>query len=347
MKTRIHLLLIFFSLVFVFAQEPEKYHYRSVLFYNLENLFDTIDNPETWDDEFTPTGSYHWDNRRLSYKLDRIVEVIGDFSPFGHATGADIVGVCEVENALVLQRLTTHGKLGEIGYGYVHEDSPDLRGIDVAFIYKKSSFQPVHFRSHTLFMFNQKKVREYTRDQLAVHGFLDDEEIFFIVNHWPSRRGGEAKTQAYRMAAANLTRRIVDSIVQISSTARIIIMGDMNDDPLNKSIRYGLGTKSEYRDRLTVRLFNPMEELFRRGLGSLAYRDRWHLFDQLLVTPELLWPKPGNYRFWKAGIYMPDYLIQKNGPYKGYPHRTFSRGKYQGGYSDHFPVYLILIKPAG
>ena len=314
------------------------------MFYNVENLFDTIDDPKTLDDSFHPGGKYSWNTERYSTKLDHIARVIGKFGLNGSGNGADIIGLCEVENSQVLFDLLDNPYLRENNYGIIHEDSPDRRGIDVGFIYKRSCFTPIYFQSHPLKIYDEHEFREYTRDQLVIQGLLDGEELFFIVNHWPSRRGGQVKSQPHRKAAARLSRRIVDSIKRESLSSKIIVMGDFNDNPTNSSIKNTLRSSSDFNSMDQQALFNPMGLLYRRGLGSLAYRDHWELFDQIMITSNLI-PNPGkHYFYWKAGIYMPEYLLTQSGRFKMYPFRTYAGGKYQGGYSDHLPVYLILIR---
>ena len=186
--------------------------------------------------------------------------------------------------------------------------------------------------------------KNYTRDQLVVSGILDDESIHFIVNHWPSRSGGVARSKPGRIAAAKLTKRIIDSILRIDPMSKIISMGDLNDNPLDDSLKIILNTQEEKDSLYAGELFNPMESLYKKGHGSLAYRDEWSLFDQILMTPNLTGSINKEYSYWKVGIYNPSFLITQEGPYKGYPFRTYAGGSYTGGFSDHFPVYIALIR---
>ena len=310
----------------------------------MENLFDTKDDPETLDESYMPDGKFQWSHQRYLTKLEHITKVIKGFGPEGGGNGADIVGVCEVENRAVLRDLLSIPIMRDQNYEIIHVDSQDRRGIDVAFIYKSSCFYPINFQNHPLRIYNEDDFREYTRDQLVVQGLLDGEELFFIINHWPSRRGGEIRSKPFRKAAARLTRKLIDSIQKEVSDPKIIIMGDFNDNPLNDSIKITLKTTGNSSDSDQQILFNPMETLFRRGVGSLAYRDRWELFDQIMITSNLLRNNTGQYFYWKAGVYMPEYLLTQTGRFRYYPFRTYAAGKYQGGYSDHLPVYLFLIR---
>lgn len=340
------ILLLFFliSLKSGFSQEKKTYSIRTIAFYNVENLFDTENDTLTFDDDRTPEGKDNWTHDRYDRKITQISKVLSEIGSKVTKTSPDIIGLCEVENKIVVEELINHKNLSDKNYGIIHFDSPDERGIDVALLYKKSVFIPNSFRSHRLLLFNNEGFRDYTRDQLVVSGFLDNEEIHFIVNHWPSRSGGEARSRPNRIAAAALSRRIIDSIIGLNTDAKIISMGDFNDDPINDSFKKVLKTQGKVKNLEESNLFNPMEKLFRKGIGSLAYRDKWNLFDQFYFTGNLISKERETYSFWKTDVYNPSYLLDPKGRYKGYPLRTYAGGSYIGGYSDHFPVYLYLIK---
>ncbi|MDC6352991.1 MULTISPECIES: endonuclease/exonuclease/phosphatase family protein [unclassified Robiginitalea] len=322
---------------------PGHYRIRTLAFYNVENLFDTRDDSLTADDSRTPEGEDRWTEERYRVKLRRIAGVLSDIGRETAMRSPDLIGLCEVENREVLEDLLGQEALRTKGYGVVHYDSPDRRGIDVAFLYKKACFTPIESTSRRLLLYDTRNRRRFTRDQLLVYGALDGEPVYLSVNHWPSRSGGVAATEAYRRAAASLQRDILDSVLRLDPNARFVSMGDYNDDPTDASIRFTLGSGSS-RDSLASReFFNPMEPLFLAGSGSLAYGDRWNLFDQLMFNGN--WFRDTNgYRFWKARVFRPDYLLTSSGPYKGYPFRTYAGGSYQGGYSDHLPVYAFLIR---
>jgi len=315
-----------------------------VAFYNLENLFDTVNDSLTFDDDRTPTGKDNWTKERYSQKIDNMSKVLSEIGSTNAQNSPDIIGICELDNIQVIKDLINHPNLWEKDYGIIHFDSPDERGIDVALLYKKAAFLPTSFSSLRLMLTNRDDFRDYTRDQLVVGGIMDGEEIHFIVNHWPSRSGGEARSKPNRIEAARLNRKIIDSISKFNPEAKIISMGDFNDDPIDDSLKKILKTKGKVAELEPNDLYNPMEMLFKKGLGSLAYRDRWNLFDQIYFTANIVQKSTGKYHFWKAGVYSPAYLIDKKGQYKGYPLRTYAGGSYIGGYSDHFPVYIHLIK---
>jgi len=343
---KIRLTIPFLLLTFLAnSQENKSYRIRTIAFYNLENLFDTENDTLIFDDDRTPEGKDHWTKERYLKKLDNLSRVLSEIGKSASKTSPDIIGICEVENRKVIEDLINHPNLITKDYGIVHYDSPDERGIDVALLYKKSVFLPTSSASRRLLLINDDDERNYTRDQLIVGGLLDDEQLFFMVNHWPSRSGGEVRSKPNRMAAAKLSRHIIDSVQLLDANAKIISMGDFNDDPNNDSFKKILKTVGKPKELEKQSLFNPMEKLYKMGIGSLAYRDKWNLFDQIFFTENLLHPKEGNYKFWKATVFNKPYLIAKKGQYKGYPQRTYAGGSYTGGYSDHFPVYMYLIKP--
>lgn len=344
MKFSILFLILWFPLLGI-SQKENTYKIRTIAFYNVENLFDIENDSLTFDDDRTPNGKDRWTEERYHHKIENIAQVISDIGTDQVQSPPDIIGLCEIENKKVLEDLVHHPSLQKMDYRIVHFDSPDERGIDVALVYKSSAFLPTSFQSRRLLLQNDVGERDYTRDQLVVGGLLDDEQIYCIVNHWPSRSGGESRSKPNRLAAAALNKNIIDSILRQDHSAKIISMGDLNDDPVDDSLKKILKTQGKKKNLEGNALFNPMEKLYKKGVGSLAYRDQWNLFDQLFFTSNLLDQKQEGYRFWKANVFTTPYLFTTKGKYKGYPFRTYAGGNYTGGYSDHFPVYLMLIKP--
>jgi len=313
-------------------------------FYNLENLFDTISDPDTTkilQEEFTPKGKSGWTSARYHEKLNHMSKVISELGLEATPDGVAMLGVAEVENRTVLEDLLKTDALKNRNYEIVHYDSPDRRGIDVGFIYNPAYFKVTSSKSISL---RSIDTTFYTRDQLLVNGYLNGELIHIIVAHWPSRSGGEKKSKPRREAAANLGRIIIDSILAIEPNAKIFYMGDLNDDPTDSSVKNHLKTVAQKEETPKEVLFNPFESYFKKGIGTLAYNDAWNLFDQIMVSSALTGLDYSSYQFYKATIFSKPYLINDSGQYKGYPHRTFAGGAYVGGYSDHFPVYLLLIK---
>lgn len=334
---------VFICVFNVCLAQKNSYTVATIAFYNVENLFDTINNPNTKDDYRTPNGASKWTSKRYADKLLKISTVINNIGKAETKTSPVLIGLAEIENEFVLTDLI-HTQPLKDNYGYIHFNSKDERGIDVALLYKKQYFTPIQFYKKQVNLINDKGFADHTRDILVVYGYLFNEPIYVLVNHWPSRRGGQAKSSYKREVAALETRKIIDSILHQDATASIICMGDFNDDPHNKSIKNILRAKANYKNLHDKNLYNPMAKMAKRGYGSLAYKDKWNLFDQILVSKALTNKK--GFRLWKAGIYNPKKLQVSSGSYKGYPFRTYVGNLYQGGFSDHFPVYVYLIKPA-
>ena len=313
-------------------------------FYNVENLFDTIDNEDVKDSEFTPGSSKLWNSERYRDKLDKLAKVIGDLGSDVHPDGLIAVGLSEIENRGVIEDLINTKPLKERNYAIVHHDSPDKRGVDVGLIYQPKYFKVYNHKSYTLTI--EGKDDFFTRDQLVVSGVLENDTIHLLVGHWPSRRGGEKKSRPLRMAAAELGRTIIDSLFALNEDANIMYMGDLNDDPTDPSVKRNLRTVAEQDKARNGRLFNPMAALHEKGIGSLAYRDTWNLFDQIILSPNLVDKSNGDYNYFGARVYNKPYLLQTDGNYAGYPFRTYVGDNYMGGYSDHFPVFVILVREA-
>lgn len=337
--------VLFMNILFVNAQK--KYKIRTVAFYNLENLFDTI-NDTSKNDEASPIMELNTNRSKVYWdKIDKLAEVISQLGEEKAKTGPAILGVSEIENKQVLEDLVNSDRLKKMRYGIIHFDSPDKRGIDVALLYQQRYFKPVHYEAVNPNIFSENK-KVYTRDILRVSGYLDDELVHVIVNHWPSRRGGEAKSSPLREKAAYKVTQIIEKIREEDKNAKVMIMGDFNDDPMNKSFKDVLKTKSEEEDVKKGDIYNPYESMFAKGLNTTAYRDNLSLFDQILFTSPLLNKKGrkdfSTYKMFKSGIFNKRFMVQNKGRYKGYPFRSFSNGQYTGGYSDHYPVYIYLIK---
>ncbi|NAS12574.1 endonuclease/exonuclease/phosphatase family protein [Flavobacteriaceae bacterium R33] len=339
--------MLFLSILhpsFIEAQSDQQFHLRTIAFYNVENLFDIHDDPLTHDDHRTAEGKDRWTAERFKRKINSVAKVLSEIGREVSQNPADLIGLCEVENYQVLLELIGHPLLKPHNYNIIHFDSPDERGIDVALLYRQDAFIPASFQSIRLLLSDRKGRRDYTRDQLVVSGWLDDEHLYLIVNHWPSRSGGALRSQPNRVAAAKLNKHIIDSLQQLEPEAKIISMGDYNDNPTDSSFKDVLRTSAIRVSDEEDGLYNPMEKLYRQGDGSLAYRDEWSLFDQIFFTRSLLDTSFTTYAFWRARIFKPDYLVIQEGKYKGYPFRTYAGGVYSGGYSDHFPVYIQLLK---
>jgi hypothetical protein len=343
MKT-INLFISFLILCFclsISAQNKKLAPY-SVAFYNLENLFDTINSNGNYDLEYSPKGRKKWDHNKYMKKLNNMAFVINQLARESCPLGPAVIGISEIENRKVLEDLVSTEYLAPSNLQIVHYDSPDRRGVDVGLLYNPQLFTLISSSSHRLTIPGEPDF--YTRDQLLVNGIMNGEEFHFIVNHWPSRRGGEKTSRYLRVAAAKLSKQIADSIRSVNPDAKIMIMGDLNDDPTNVSVRDVLGAKEKRNNVKNEDLFNPMAEILRKGIGSLGYQGSWNMFDQIIITGNMLGNDRNTFKFWKAEVFNRDFLIQQEGQYKGYPLRTHSGDIFLNGYSDHFPVIVYLVK---
>ncbi|KGN86104.1 endonuclease/exonuclease/phosphatase family protein [Porphyromonas sp. COT-290 OH860] len=323
----------------------QKYAKISVAFYNLENLFDTQDGPNN-DADFLPNGSNQWTPERYQMKLDNMAAAINQIA---EDRAPDILGVCELENRQVLEDLIAHPTLAAHGYSIVHFDSPDRRGIDCALLYRGSVFKFTDARPHPVNISGEPEIK--TRDVLEVNGTILGEPVSILVAHWPSRAGGEQISLNRRMSAAKVMKRVTDSLTSIGADQKVILMGDFNDDPVSPSLTKGLMSKNQLDEIREGDLFNVMAKLHRQGLGTLAYRDVWNLFDNIVVTSNLIGSDLSTLKLLEdkttkayGRICNSSMLTQKTGQFKGYPFRTFSYGQFQNGYSDHYPVYVYLVR---
>ncbi|MBN2637912.1 MAG: endonuclease/exonuclease/phosphatase family protein [Bacteroidales bacterium] len=311
-------------------------------FYNQENLFDTINDPKINDEEFLPDGTNRWNTAKYEHKLKHMSEAISKVGLSFNPDGLAVLGISEIENKKVIEDLVSQPALKDRNYQIVHYNSPDRRGVDVALIYNPKYLKVLHTKSVRLHVEGMPHFR--TRDQLVVEGSLLGENIYFIVNHWPSRYGGEKRSRPLRDAAAALTRHIADSIMAMNPKAKIIAMGDLNDNPNNESVLKIMRAVGNERDMKGNDFYNPMFKLYKSGIGTTAWRDTWSLFDQMLLSPGLLSKNYSTWEFFKVEVFNKPFLLQKDGKYKGYPFRSFAGGAWQGGYSDHFPVFVVLIR---
>lgn len=315
-----------------FKEKGPKDNVVSVAFYNLDNLFDIFDDPDTLDDDYTPTGDKKWTYKRYKSKVNKMSQVISkigiDYSP----NPPVLIGLAELENESVISDLTKTKYLREHHYDYVHYDSPDERGIDVGLIFLKKEFELLSSKIYPLLLIEDDGRRDFTRDILLVKGKIKGDLVYIIVNHWPSRREGKEKSDFKRMAAAERVLEIVEEVKTETANPKIIVMGDFNDGYDCASIKHLV--KDQF--------YNPMERLKTTGNGSSVYNDDWYLFDQIIFSYNFLEEETKGFRFKYADVYDPKFIRTWRGRRKNKPHRTFVGGWYQGGYSDHFPVYAYL-----
>ncbi|MHB1145971.1 MAG: endonuclease/exonuclease/phosphatase family protein [Lutibacter sp.] len=343
---RLSIIYLLILLVVQPVLSQKKYDIKTIAFYNLENLFDIVDDTLKFD-ESSPIMMIK-ENREAIYqlKLNNMAKVLSEIGAEEAKNSPVIIGVAEIENYGMLEDLVYTSFLKDKQYGIIHYDSPDIRGIDVGFLYQTNHFKPIYHEIFELRLWGDDGYRIFTRDQLLVSGYLGDELIHIIVNHWPSRLGGEAKSRSKREKAAYLNTQIIAKIKETDPNPKIILMGDLNDDPTNSSLKNILKTKAKKSNIEAGDIYNPMEDMFRRGQNTLAYRDNINLFDQIMFTSPLLTTTNdfSSYKMYKAAIFKPQYLTTQTGKYKGYPFRSWGNGGFTGGYSDHYPVYLYLIK---
>lgn len=376
------LLFLLFSRL-LFSQNPQKYQSATVVFYNVENLFDTLISAEyingtlpyyhqkyhvsvavkdtlllettpyketftrynlkgkkvvralSINADFSPNGRKKFSQKRYQEKLKNIAKALEGIGKEFTRTAPILIGLAEIENKQVLKDLIGQKVLLPYAYGFVHFNSFDFRGIDCALLYQKERFAPLYSKPIEVAIYQPNGNRYYTRDILYVNGLLDGEKIHIYINHWPSRRGGETSSAPRRKKVAYVLQKEITALLKREPSAKILIMGDFNDTPQNASI------KEELKD---LHLLQPFSEFHKKGIGTTAYRDHWSLFDQILYSSNLKKKDFSNYQLLKSGIFNPAFLVNQKGPYKGYPKRSYAGNLYQNGYSDHFPVYGILLR---
>ena len=331
------------SLSTSYAQK-EKYNPALIGFYNCENFYDTVNNPIVDDEEFLPNSERHYNTHIFMDKVNRLSTVLSQVGTDINPDGLALFGVAEIENDTVLNALINSKNLRSRNLKFVHYDSPDKRGIDVALVYNPKYFTPIYSAPLFVTLPGGSKDSYFTRDVLYVKGILDGDTIHVMVNHWPSRSGGEERSIPARAAAASVDKRIVDSLMAIDPKSKIVIMGDLNDDPISPSLTKTLGAKGSTKNLKPTDLYNPWVDFYKNGIGTIAYQDAWGLFDQIIISQAWLDKEQAGYRFYKATIFNKEFLVQQTGKFKGYPKRTWDGTTYNYGYSDHFPVFLTMLK---
>lgn len=330
-----------FVAVFSVKAQDKKY---MMMFYNVENLFDTIPSPGVFDEEFTPAGEKKWNTAKYAKKLDNLDEVFYKMAQTERMFPA-VIGLAEIENRNVLEDMVSMPRLSKGNYQIVHYDSPDARGVDVAFFYRPDIFR---YEGSAPIRTVIPELPEYkTRDIVSMWGTIDGEQFCFFVCHWPSRLGGQAASEFKRVGAAQTVRNAMDSIRILRPETKFVVMGDMNDDPNNRSLAEVLGGKRKVSELHPGDMYNPFWDMLRDGFGTLAYGDVWNLFDNIIVSENLVAGRAEGLKLVKKNkyygyIFDRPFLKQKSGQYKGYPLRTFVGNDFQGGYSDHLPVYILL-----
>ena len=361
------------------AMAQKKFSVYGVGFYNQENLFDTCHDVGKRDFEYLPTGSYRWNARKYKSKLRNMSRALADMgTDVLPGVGCAVIGLSEVENEKVLDDLTAEEPLRARGYKYILVEGPDMRGVDVALLYNPALFTPTDTVYH--YYYKKEEVAEdtvralrltaeqlalvdsarldtaavetnlpqnisHTRGFLTITGNLAGEAVTIIVCHWPSRFSGSER----REWAGQQVHKIVEDLLARNPDNKVFVMGDLNDDPTNKSVTEGLRGKANISEVKDGDMYNPWYNiLVKEGQGTLAYGGSWNLFDQILMTPNLL-NREGQkdyttLKYWKCQIFRRNYLFQTEGRYKGNPKRTHAGGVWLDGYSDHLPTIVYLVK---
>jgi len=352
MKTNLIIIILSLFAFHVFCQENQ-YKTRNsepgtrntqnqpafrIAFYNVENLFDTIDDPKINDADFLPGARIPWTSDRYEVKLEHLSKVIKALS---EPQPVSVMGLCEIENLAVLDELVSYPSLLPFQYQVIHRDSPDERGIDNALLYDGSRFEPIEVRFIPVILDQNQSDR--TRDILYVKGINlnpKPDTLHIFVNHWPSRSGGQSESEPKRIIAAETVKKVTDSLFNINKNALIVIMGDLNDEPSDKSLS-ALGALQPVESPEMGKLYNLMYPLYKQGKGTLYYKD-WDLFDQVIISG-YFWNKQKGltYSAMEGKIFDAEWLLFKSNDGTLRPNRTASKD-YYGGYSDHLPVYIDL-----
>lgn len=320
----------------------EAQRYLRVMFYNCENFFDVDDDPLTNDDEFTPDGEKHWTKQRFYTKraqVSKVIASIGGWNP------PDIVGLSEIESRFVVESLVNQSDLRRFGYSFLHKESPDGRGIDVAMLYQPKRFKPYNVKFIPV---NVQKSGHGTRDILMASGTtIDGDTLHVFVNHWPSRWGGQMESDELRRAVAGIVRGKVDSLLSENPRSAVIVMGDLNDYPDNNSVCVDLNAKTDFTDIQQSQLYNLAYYMqFVKSMGTHKYDGVWGILDQMIITGSLLDGKGPLYTSKDdAHVFNAPFLLEPDDNNVGFkPYRTYAGYKYLGGYSDHLPVFLNIYR---
>lgn len=343
MKTRYLIFLIFFISACK-ADTPINNDTIFVTFWNVENLYDVTDDPNKEDEEFLPTGAKEWTQERLDKKMFNLARV---FRSMNDGNAPDIIGVAECENQAVLENFIKK-YFKDKNYKVAYAESPDNRGVDCGLIFNADKFTLVRQSGYEITSLKDSPTR------LILHAILqlkNKEEVSLFINHWPSRRLGASESEYKRIEAAKVLRREVNKLFEQNGKAKIIVMGDFNDDPVDESILRTLGAqpfKCDDTDKKNEsipekELYNVSYNLFESGIGTITYRDAWNLFDQIIISSSLAMNIGLSYLCDSYSIYNNDLTATRTGKYKGTPFPTYAGNRYLGGYSDHFPVTAKFI----
>ncbi len=299
---------------------------------------------EKRDHDFTSEGSLGNDSEVYNGKLKNLSKVVSQMGTAVTPDGLAILGIAEIEQRSCLEDFVKQEALKGRNYQIVHHSSMDFRGIDVGLIYQPKYFKLEKQHVLQVDIVDPSGYRTFTRDILWAEGLLNGEKIHVFVNHWPSRSGGEQVTVEKRKAAAQVCKNVIDSLRADDPKVKVIVMGDLNDHPTDVSVTQVMKAVAKPEQMNKNTMYNPYILKYKKGSGTTAWRDTWGLFDQIMISDGLLEDKKGGFQFYRADIFNKPYLIAKTGQYRGYPYRSFISGRFSGGYSDHLPVLIYLVK---
>jgi endonuclease/exonuclease/phosphatase family metal-dependent hydrolase len=323
-----------------FAQQAQ-YQAVAIGFYNCENFFDTLDDPNKDDIENTPTPDVY---QQKLHNIATVFQKLGtDVTPDGPA----IIGIAEIENDNVLKAVIEQPEIKARKYNYAWFPTPDVRGISTAMLYNPKYFtlissRPVHVPLETL---GQTRP---TRDVLYVCGTLAGDTVHILVNHWPSKSGGEARSAPGRKLAASVGKQLIDSILAINPNSKILLMGDLNDNPTSEGVIEVLKAKADKKDVGTTDIYNPWINMYKKGIGTESYQGEWNLIDQIMITGGFMQNKNNGWKYYKEEIFNKQFLTNQFGNDKGLPHRSYTVSHvWDNGFSDHYPVVMYFIRKQG
>ena len=332
-------ILIFFAIIIAGTSPAEAQKKYNIVFYNVENLFDTWDDPETADEEFTPLNERHWTRERFEAKIKMIYKTL---ITVGSGQFPDIIGLAEVENIWVIEQLISKTPLNQIPYGIIHKESPDPRGIDVALLFRKDRVNPLDFEFIPIASMGKYFFK--SRDILHFTGEIEKEKIHFFVNHWPSRSGGYIETKEKRNITARIVRQSLDSLYFKNPDANILLMGDFNATPKEKCFTNILKALPYPGNNDPSFLINLSTSWTKNADGTIRNGGQWETFDQIIISNNLLSNKVLQIDLEQSGICNFDFLLEPDPNFLGKkPFRTYLGPKYHGGTSDHLPVKVCFL----
>ncbi len=329
-----------FASVLALTAMAQKQQYKVVAigFYNCENFFDTTDDPTKDDIENTPTPEVY------AQKLHNIATVFQKLGTDVTPDGPAIIGMAEVENDNVLKAVIAQPEIKNRNYNYVWFPTPDVRGISTAMLYNPKYFTLIYARPIRVPLETIGQTRP-TRDVLYVCGVLSGDTVHLMVNHWPSKSGGEAKSAPGRRLAASVDKKVIDSLLKINPNTKILLMGDLNDNPTSEGVLEVLQAKAEKKDVSLTDIYNPWINLYKKGIGTESYQGEWNLIDQIMISGGFMKNNNDKWKYYKEEIFNKDFLVNKIGKNKGLPHRSYTISHiWDNGYSDHFPVVMYFIE---